>query len=366
MLINNKRTQLLSWRSEGLVSSSDLEDAFEATKSNPSCLDWQNFLSRVFLWFGAIAISTGVIFFFAYNWQDISRMSKFALVESILVAATFLFYRFVDKHNIATAVLFAIAILTGSLLALVGQTYQTGADPWQLFAVWAVFITPWVVISNTTSLWTFWILLINLSLLLYFTISARFWGILLTFQSGARVFVVLNSLLLVAFEWKSWWSKTNLVGQTVASKTIAHNRIFHPKRVCQLLVVLAGLAISTLALGAIFGSKKSLLDLFFYIVWGGLVYYHYRYKSRDLFIIAAGTLSVCILLISVLTELFGSSFNELYFLLVGFAIIGLSTSAGIWLKNLAKEFHRLDDLSLAKSGESNGAEQPENKPSGDH
>jgi len=29
-------------------------------------------------------------------------------------------------------------ILVGVLLALVGQTYQTGADTWQLFFYWAI------------------------------------------------------------------------------------------------------------------------------------------------------------------------------------------------------------------------------------
>ena len=44
-----------------------------------------------------------------------------------------------------------IAVLSvGALMALFGQTYQTGADPWQLFFNWAVVIIPFVLISRFT------------------------------------------------------------------------------------------------------------------------------------------------------------------------------------------------------------------------
>ena len=43
------------------------------------------------------------------------------------------------------AALLAAALLTGGLLALIGQTYQTGADTFELFATWAALILPWVL-----------------------------------------------------------------------------------------------------------------------------------------------------------------------------------------------------------------------------
>ncbi len=43
------------------------------------------------------------------------------------------------------AALLLATLLLGVFLALFGQTYQTGADPWQLFANWALLILPWEV-----------------------------------------------------------------------------------------------------------------------------------------------------------------------------------------------------------------------------
>ena len=35
-----------------------------------------------------------------------------------------------------------VFLITGGLFASIGQTYQTGADPWQLFALWAALGLP--------------------------------------------------------------------------------------------------------------------------------------------------------------------------------------------------------------------------------
>ncbi len=47
------------------------------------------------------------------------------------------------------ALLLAIALNIGALLALVGQTYQTGADPWQLFSTWALMLVPLAVFGQS-------------------------------------------------------------------------------------------------------------------------------------------------------------------------------------------------------------------------
>ncbi len=39
------------------------------------------------------------------------------------------------------------------LLAVYGQTYQTGADPYELFFGWAILIIGWVAISRFAPLW---------------------------------------------------------------------------------------------------------------------------------------------------------------------------------------------------------------------
>lgn len=49
--------------------------------------------------------------------------------------------------------LFACGILGGALMAVFGQVYQTGADDWELFRAWALFLLPLALLGRQTGLW---------------------------------------------------------------------------------------------------------------------------------------------------------------------------------------------------------------------
>jgi len=106
----------------------------------------------------------GIIFWIAANWDTLGRFGRFALLEAVvLVMCLGALWR-----PAARSPLGLLALLTiGGLFAYFGQTYQTGADPWQLFALWAalslplclgvrsdVVWAPWAVVAMTAvSLW---------------------------------------------------------------------------------------------------------------------------------------------------------------------------------------------------------------------
>jgi len=48
----------------------------------------------------------------------------------------------------------------GALFAYFGQTYQTGADPWQLFALWALLGLPLCLGARSDVLWAPWALVV--------------------------------------------------------------------------------------------------------------------------------------------------------------------------------------------------------------
>jgi uncharacterized membrane protein len=52
-------------------------------------------------------------------------------------------------------------------LAVVGQIYQSGADPWQLFAAWGLLITPWCLVVPFAGLWALWLTIIDAALFRY-------------------------------------------------------------------------------------------------------------------------------------------------------------------------------------------------------
>ena len=106
------------------------------------------------------------------------------------------------------------ALLTGALLALTGQIYQTGADAFELFAAWAVTVVPWVIVARFAPLWLLWIALLNLSVALYF-VTFR-WGLLgiTAGETGTMWTLFALSLALVLWEagalrgipWMSRWA----------------------------------------------------------------------------------------------------------------------------------------------------------------
>lgn len=83
-------------------------------------------------------------------------------------------YLFSPKKQILISKLFllALSVLVGVFLAVFGQIYQTGADTYELFLMWAFLITGFVIFSQFQALWFLWVLLINVGL--YFFINLKF------------------------------------------------------------------------------------------------------------------------------------------------------------------------------------------------
>lgn len=106
----------------------------------------------------------GVILWIAANWETLGRFGRFGLLQALFVAMCVGAW---VKPG-ARVPFGLMALLTiGGLFAYFGQTYQTGADPWQLFAVWAVLALPlcWGVRSDV--LWTPWALIVTTSISLW-------------------------------------------------------------------------------------------------------------------------------------------------------------------------------------------------------
>ena len=55
------------------------------------------------------------------------------------------------------ALLIGASVLTGVLLAVIGQVFQTGADAFELFLVWTVLILPWTLASRSAAHWLVWL-----------------------------------------------------------------------------------------------------------------------------------------------------------------------------------------------------------------
>jgi uncharacterized membrane protein len=162
-------TRLRHLLKAGLLDRAGFERALELAGIAPDGHAWRRFLDWLLAGLGAALLLSGMVFFFAYNWADMHRFSKFALLEVTLLIGVALAWRLGPDSQAGRSALFGAAVLPGVLLAVYGQVYQTGADPYGLFLTWCLLVTPWVLIGRLAALWLLWLALANLSLILWWT-----------------------------------------------------------------------------------------------------------------------------------------------------------------------------------------------------
>ena len=151
-------------RSAGLVSARGYAAAVDAVRDEAF---WARWGMRALLALGVGQFLAGVVFFFAYNWNDLSDIAKFAVVEVALAIAVGGALLVGLDRVFGQMLLIAASVLTGVLLAVIGQVYQTGADVFELFAAWAVLILPWTIISRHPVHWLLWLVVAETAFVLY-------------------------------------------------------------------------------------------------------------------------------------------------------------------------------------------------------
>ncbi|MFT4099207.1 MAG: DUF2157 domain-containing protein, partial [Rhodoblastus sp.] len=92
----------------------------------------------------------GVFCWIAANWSSFHRLTKLELVAGLLLASALT--GAVAPRIRAPALLVATAAV-GGLFALIGQTYPSGADAWQLFALWAALALPFALAARHDAVW---------------------------------------------------------------------------------------------------------------------------------------------------------------------------------------------------------------------
>jgi uncharacterized membrane protein len=104
---------------------------------------------------GAGCAGLGLVFWVAANWSLLSRLQQFTLLQLLVLAPCAVLASY-GRGRAALGLLAMVA--TGALFAYLGQTYQTGADPWQLFAVWAALALPLACCARSDTVWAAWAL----------------------------------------------------------------------------------------------------------------------------------------------------------------------------------------------------------------
>jgi uncharacterized membrane protein len=296
----------------------------------PTAGEWLRFIDRLLIASGVIFLIAGIFFFFAFNWDDLPRLAQFAVIQSAVVIATVLaFILNIDTWSGRVA-LGAAAMLVGATFAVVGQAYQTGADSYTLFRLWAIVITGWVLISRWNILWFIWLVLINI------TITTYWWQVI-----GGRGDVLNLILIGLNFGFVLAWDVLVKVNRFEFMK---QGRWF-----LYILMIPALMHATTLMLDFIFGFGYEYLTLGFWtpIVYVGLMVILgavYTTMRRDLPMLTMAAVSILVVAISgigrALYDGFFYNANDpfLYFLFMGIVTIGLTGGLALGLRRLQAQW----------------------------
>jgi len=230
-------------------------------------------------------------------------------------------------QNIARIV---IALLIGGLLALFGQVYQTGADPWQLFALWSLLISLMVMTSGQAVMWVLWSVLINVALVLYVD-TQPVWLILLGhLEHAVWLFLAVNSVLWLLLLLLNNESKPFI-------NSLSRFRVSQPwAQQLQAMAMLMCLTYMGMVAVTEWQDQGVLFGLVSLLGLAGL-YGYYRHRHLDLAMLALWSLSMMTLVITVIIEMIDTWDSGFTLFLVSIAIITMTTVAVKWLNNIRQQ-----------------------------
>ena len=284
---------------------------------------WGLWTSRLFLLLGSALVLAGVVYFFAFNWNQVPPTAKFASIQIGIVAAVGAGCLCGLTRTNGQLLMVGASVLVGVFLAVFGQIYQTGADAYELFATWSVLVLGWSVISRFAPQWALWLVVTNVALGLWWRQAA-----LPTEETEFLIFgylALLNGAALAVREWSAtrrvdWiaprWTRMLLVLATLLAFLVPAGTL-----------VMADDATASLLATGIIG-----------LIGHVVLYAVYRHLLRDAWAVSATVLSGCLILDTaayrVLTNAFGVA-TAATWLGLGLATLVIFAGAVVYLRSIA-------------------------------
>lgn len=288
-------------------SAESINQFFRTQKIYADRDNWRNFIRLLLVGGGVAFLVSGIIFFFAYNWADMHKFTKLGLVQGLLALMVLASLFLKIDNRIKNILLTGAAMLVGALFAVFGQIYQTGADAYDLFLGWTLFIAIWVFVSNFPPLWFIFLGLVNLAINLYSEQVASDWS----YNLVMNILFLVNIASLIFLKWRE--------GSTFIENV--------PKWLERTIVIVA-IGYLTMSFCQGIFDKGSSVAWFFSILLSFLTYglgIWYGLKIKDTFYIAVVGFSIIMVGTSFLIRLLGDFLDiGLLFVIGGFVVGGVS------------------------------------------
>jgi uncharacterized membrane protein len=198
-----KRDELDRIAANYSLDEAGVSTMLEIAGASPDRADVRIFLARSAGIGAVLSLAAGVVFFVAANWSRIAVFGRFALLELLLLAFVAIALVKPPPRFVGRAAVLLAFVATGALLALFGQTYQTGADVYELFLTWALLGLPFAIVARWGVVSAAWVLVLNTALLLFCAWHPR-GGLLWMVFDGTR-FTTVHALLFAAYLNLALW-----------------------------------------------------------------------------------------------------------------------------------------------------------------
>ncbi|MEP3892029.1 MAG: DUF4401 domain-containing protein [Hellea sp.] len=181
---------------------------------------WTRWAIRALLAIAVGHILSGIIFFFAFNWNDLSGMAKFSIVGGGIAACLLAWV--IAKLDSPAGQAFGIGatVLVGVMFAVLGQVYQTPAMIHTPFLFWAALTLPFALASRNLAHWTVWLVILTVAVTSYANSGLRLAGddtaanLLNIVVAGGCIagLILLDKVLAPRLKWtRAEWFRVLLV-----------------------------------------------------------------------------------------------------------------------------------------------------------
>lgn len=121
---------------------------------------------------GLALIAVSIVYLLAANWWMLPKFVQLFIPQILLLGSALLSVRFTAREKLRQSLDTVSGLMLGLSLAVIGQIYQTGADSYQLFLLWALLLLPWLYRPN---IGIFALFCVVSQLALYFYFKQSFW-----------------------------------------------------------------------------------------------------------------------------------------------------------------------------------------------
>ena len=303
-----------NWNAEGI-------DSFFRNKGiYANRTQWNTFIRLLLIGGGVAFLVSGIIFFFAFNWASLHKFAKLGLVQGLIVAIVTATLLIKTDEKIKGIVLTGATMLVGALFAVFGQIYQTGANAYDFFLGWTLFVALWVFVSNFPPLWLVFLTLINTTILMYMDQVVMNW-------SGHHLAVILFVVNVGSF----------LLLKMLEGKKLVQ----HVPNWLERIIMLFSLSALTMSfISGIFDRGEQpgwviavLMTLASYVV--GL---WYGFQKKDTFYIAIIGFSAIMIGTALIVRMMNDLDGGIFFL-VGFFVVGSISALVIQIISLNKKWY---------------------------